>query len=267
MTSNCPKLLQIPAIRRRNRTQRFTKLWHIAHDFINMSDMSRSLTLLLLIALCFMLSCQGNKQESKSEVVQPEIKMPTKDDEDKVTKKVILCFGNSLTAGFGLDENQAWPFLMQERIDSLSLPYTVINAGLSGETSAGGLGRIDWVLNQPVDYFILELGANDMLRGLNVKATRENLNGILKRVVGKNPNIKIVIAGMLSPPNMGPDYERAFNAIFPDLSKEFNAIHLPFFLEGVAGIDSLNLADGKHPNEIGQKIVLENVWKSLESII
>lgn len=229
--------------------------------------MYKSLKRLSICLLVLLLACQNKQQESKTEVVNEELKSQTVKEANNADKKVILCFGNSLTAGYGLDENKAWPFLMQQRIDSLSLPYTVINAGLSGETTAGGLGRIDWVLNQPVDYFILELGANDMLRGLDVNTTKENLEGILKKVVEKNADMKIVIAGMLSPPNMGPAYEKAFNDIFPDLSKQYKAIHLPFFLDGVAGIDSLNLADGKHPNETGQKIVLENVWKSLESVI
>lgn len=219
-----------------------------------------------LMVLC-LLACQNKQQEAKAEVEKIEEKILELTETSKENQKTILCFGNSLTAGYGLDENKAWPFLMQQRIDSLGLAYSVVNAGLSGETSAGGLGRIDWVLNQHVDYFILELGANDMLRGLDVKATYENLKGILDKVKAKNPDIEIIIAGILSPPNMGQDYEQAFNKIFPDLAKEYDAIRIPFFLEGVAGIDSLNLGDGKHPNEIGQKIVLENVWKSLTSII
>lgn len=223
------------------------------------------LTGILMTVLC--LACQNTQQRVDSEVEMNEEKLTTMKEEIPSKNKTILCFGNSLTAGYGLDENQAWPYLMQQRIDSLGLQYSVVNAGLSGETTAGGLGRIDWVLNQPVDYFILELGANDMLRGLDVNATFENLKGILDKVRAKNPNIKIIIAGILSPPNMGRDYEEAFNKIFPDLAKAYDATRIPFFLEGVAGIDSLNLGDGKHPNAIGQKIVLENVWKSLTSLI
>lgn len=221
----------------------------------------------VLVLLCFMTACQSKQQEATKDVVNNSAKKTVDAAVDDVKKKTILCFGNSLTAGYGLDEYQAWPALLQKRLDSLSLPYKVVNAGLSGETSAGGLGRIDWVLNQQVDYFILELGANDMLRGLDVEATQVNLAGILERVKEKNQNIKVIIAGMVSPPNMGPDYEKKFNAIFPSLSKAFDAVHIPFFLEGVAGIDSLNLADGKHPNARGQHIVLENVWDKLKYVI
>lgn len=221
----------------------------------------------VLFVVCFITACQSKQQETTKDVVNKSADSTVDIPVNVVEKKTILCFGNSLTAGYGLDENQAWPALLQKRLDSLSLPYKVVNAGLSGETSAGGLGRIDWVLNQKVDYFILELGANDMLRGLDVEATQINLVGILEKVKEKNQDIEVIIAGMISPPNMGPDYEKKFNAIFPSLSKSFDAIHIPFFLEGVAGIDSLNLPDGKHPNAIGQYIVLENVWSKLHDII
>jgi len=223
------------------------------------------LTVILMIIIS--LACQNTQQKAGSEVEKTDENVSTLEKAVTTEKETILCFGNSLTAGYGIDENQAWPYLMQQRIDSLGLKYTVVNAGLSGETTAGGLGRIDWVLNQPVDYFILELGANDMLRGLDVKATYDNLKGILDKVKAKNSDIKIIIAGILSPPNMGRDYEESFNKIFPDLTKTYNATRIPFFLEGVAGIDSLNLGDGKHPNAKGQKIVLENVWKSFISLI
>ena len=221
----------------------------------------------VFIFACFMTACQNKQQETTKDVVNNPTVSTVAVQVDDLDKKTILCFGNSLTAGYGLDENQAWPALLQKRLDSLSLPFKVVNAGLSGETSAGGLGRIDWVLNQKVDYFILELGANDMLRGLDVESTLVNLTGILKKVKEKNQDIKVIIAGMLSPPNMGPDYETKFNQIFPSLSKSFDAVYIPFFLEGVAGIDSLNLSDGKHPNAIGQYIVLENVWKKLQDVI
>lgn len=184
----------------------------------------------------------------------------------KETKK-ILCFGNSLTAGYGLDEPDSWPTLLQERIDSLSLPYTVINAGLSGETSAGGLSRIDWVLREPIDIFFLELGANDMLRGLNATKTEENLDSIILRVHEKNPDIPIVLAGMLAPPNMGKEYQNIFNAAYPNLAKKHKAELIPFFLDKVAGVKELNISDGLHPNEAGSKIILETVWKSMQNLL
>jgi acyl-CoA thioesterase-1 len=187
--------------------------------------------------------------------------------QQKAQKSNILFFGNSLTAGLGLPEDEAYPSLIQERIDSLGLNYNVINAGLSGETSSAGLERIDWVLNQPVAIFLLELGANDMLRGLDVQSTKENLNQILKKVRSTYPDAKIIVAGMQAAPNMGPDYINAFNKIYPDLASSFEASLIPFFLEGVAGIDSLNLKDRKHPNAKGQKVVMENVWKVLYPLL
>ena len=185
----------------------------------------------------------------------------------KTKNKTILCFGNSLTAGYGLDEDEAWPALMQERLDSLSLPFTVVNAGLSGETTAGGLNRIDWVLRQPVDIFFLELGANDMLRGLDVTKTEENLDSILIKVHEKYPGIPIVLAGMLSPPNMGKEYINAYNTTFPALARKHKASLIPFFLDKVAGIKELNIPDGLHPNQEGSKIILETVWQQMEPLV
>lgn len=228
------------------------------------------MTTRLFIALLLIFNLIGckDKQDNQKEVVQEEVKK-TKDDIKSTddTKKTILCFGNSLTAGYGLDEKSAWPYLLERRLDSLSLDYTVVNAGISGETSSGGLNRIDWVLNQKVDVFILELGANDMLRGLDVNSTEKNLKGILEKVHEKYPGIPIVVAGMLAPPNMGKDYENKFKSIYSKLAKDFNAVLIPFFLEDVAGIESLNLPDGKHPNAKGQKIVLENVWSYLKKVL
>lgn len=267
-TSNRMQMLQILLYSVCRRTKTLLKIWHIASDFIKSVNMTRTYFMWYIFILsCIFLSCQNKQQQTSTEVVENTINSSTTQVTAVANKKTILCFGNSLTAGYGLDESQSWPSLLQMRLDSLSLPYRVVNAGLSGETTAGGLGRIDWVLNQKVDYFILELGANDMLRGLDVEATEQNLIGIVKRVKEKNPDIKVIIAGMLSPPNMGPDYEKKFNNIYPSLSKTFDATHIPFFLDGVAGIDSLNLPDGKHPNAIGQHIVLENVWNKLQYVI
>lgn len=225
------------------------------------------LTFLIIASLITLNACKDKQSNSKVVAEENVIKMK----EDKVStdeaKSIILCFGNSLTAGFGLDEQYAWPSLMQERIDSLNLGYQVINAGLSGETTSGGLKRLDWVLRQDVDVFILELGANDMLRGLDVQSSYNNLDQIIFKVKEKNSDTKILIAGMLSPPNMGPDYELKFNSMFKELSTKHQATLIPFFLEGVAGIKDLNLQDGKHPNAAGQKIVLETVWKHLESML
>ena len=178
-----------------------------------------------------------------------------------------MFFGDSLTAGYGLDEEDSFPSLIQNRIDSLGRPYEVINAGLSGETSAGGKGRIDWVLNKPVDIFVLELGANDMLRGLDLNETDKNLRAILDVVKVKSPDAKLVIAGMEAPPNMGDDYTSKFRGLFSSIANEYNAALIPFLLDGVAGIAELNLGDGKHPNPQGQKIVTENVWRIIDSYV
>ena len=182
-------------------------------------------------------------------------------------KPGILFFGNSLTAGLGVDPQHAFPNLIGQKIMELGKDYEVINAGLSGETSAGGLGRIDWVLNQPFDIFILELGANDGLRGLAIESTRSNLQGIIDKVVTKNPNAQIIIAGMMVPPNMGEVYSAEFLKVFPELATKNNALLIPFLLNDVAGNPDLNLADGIHPNIEGHKIVAENVWKVLRPLL
>lgn len=183
------------------------------------------------------------------------------------SQKVILFFGNSLTAGLGLDLNQAFPNLIQEKINETEKNVRVINAGLSGETSAGGLNRIDWVLNQAVDIFVLELGANDGLRGLPLESTRTNLQGILDKVKAKYPDVKIIIAGMMVPPNMGEEYSSEFVKVYPDLARKNGVLLIPFLLDEVAGNPDLNLADGIHPNIEGHQIVAGNVWRVLKPLL
>lgn len=182
-------------------------------------------------------------------------------------QKNILFFGNSLTAGYGLDPELAFPNLIQQKIDGEKANYSVINAGLSGETSAGGLSRIDWVMNQSIDIFILELGANDGLRGLPLESTKKNLQGIIDKVKQKYPDVAFVIAGMMVPPNMGETYGNEFEIIYRELASKNNATLIPFLLEGVAGIPDLNLPDGVHPNVEGHQIVADNVWKILMPIL
>lgn len=180
--------------------------------------------------------------------------------------KTILVFGDSLTAGYGLDapETDAYPAVIQAKIDSAKLPYKVINGGLSGETSAGGRSRIDWLLKQKVDIFILELGANDGLRGLQTAETAKNLQAIVDKVKAKYPQAKLILTGMMVPPNMGADYFNSFKAIFPALAKKNNMAFVPFLLQNVAGIKELNQADGIHPTAKGAKIVANNVWAVLK---
>jgi acyl-CoA thioesterase-1 len=176
---------------------------------------------------------------------------------DKPTS--LLFFGDSLTAGYGLSPEEAFPALIEKELNKKKRMVSVTNAGLSGETSAGGLARIDWVLRQPIDIFILELGANDGLRGLPLDQTRKNLQGILDKVKNKNPKAKLVIAGMMVPPNMGPQYSKEFSKIYPDLAKQNKATLIPFLLDGVGGNEKLNQADGIHPNVEGHRIIARNL--------
>lgn len=181
--------------------------------------------------------------------------------------KIILFFGDSLTAGYGLSPEEAFPALIEKTCLANATPCKTINAGLSGETTAGGLSRIDWVLRKPIDVFVLELGANDGLRGLPLDQTRENLQAIINKVKAKFPKAKIVIAGMMVPPNLGQDYAARFQKIFPELAKKNNATLIPFILENVAGHEKLNLGDGIHPNPAGHKIVANNVYKILNPLL
>ncbi|MDX1629126.1 MAG: arylesterase [Fulvivirga sp.] len=179
----------------------------------------------------------------------------------------ILFFGDSLTAGYGLSKEQAFPAIIEDKLTEKGYEVNVINAGLSGETSAGGLNRIDWILKQPIDIFVLELGANDGLRGVPLASTKANLQAIIDKVKKKNPDVKIIIAGMEVPPNMGPEYTREFRKIFPALAEKNDALLIPFLLDGVAGDEELNLPDGIHPNVEGHKIVADNVLTALKRII
>lgn len=181
--------------------------------------------------------------------------------------KTILFFGNSLTAGYGLDPSQAFPALIQQKVDSLGLPYKVVNAGVSGETSSGGNSRIDWILKQPVDVFVLELGANDGLRGVPVAETKKNLQSIIDKVKAKYPDAKLVLAGMQVPPNMGQQYAAAFQRIFPELAQANNMALVPFLLEGVGGEARFNLEDGIHPTAEGHQIVASNVWQVMKDVL
>ncbi|MEQ8243316.1 arylesterase [Fulvivirga sp.] len=182
-------------------------------------------------------------------------------------KKTILFYGDSLTAGYGLSKEQAFPAIIDRKLNSNSDQYKIINAGLSGETTAGGLNRLDWILKEPVDIFILELGANDGLRGLPLSQTESNLQQIIDKVKEKNPNVEVIIAGMMVPPNLGEDYTENFRSIFPRIAKKNNAALIPFLLQGVAGNENLNLADGIHPNVEGHKIVANNVLEVIRSLL
>jgi len=183
-------------------------------------------------------------------------------------QRIILFYGNSLTAGYGLDDvSEAFPALIQAKVDSLGLGYTCVNAGLSGETTAGGLRRLGWVLAQKPSVFVLELGANDGLRGIPVAETANNLNAMVQQVKDKFPQCTIVLAGMEAPPNMGQDYTDAFRNNFTTIADKHNITYLPFLLNGVAGIPELNQPDGIHPTAEGQHIVAANVWAVLQPML
>ena len=183
------------------------------------------------------------------------------------TPGIILFLGDSITAGYGLDLEQAFPALIQEKIDAKRWNFKVVNAGQSGDTSAGGLSRLEWLLKNRVDVLVLELGANDGLRGLPAETTRKNLQAIIDRTKGKYPEAKVIVVGMKVPPNMGGDYGRKFEAVFVDLAKKNKAALIPFVLEGVGGSRELNLADGIHPTAKGHEIVAANVWKVLVPVL
>ena len=226
----------------------------------------RTLLRFSYLLFIFFTSC-GNMATKKADAGEKEEKAIENKVETKSENKVILFFGNSLTAGMGLDPNEAFPALIQEKIDSLQLPYKVVNAGLSGETTASGKNRLGWVLNADIEVFVLELGANDGLRGISLEETRGNLQEIIDVVQQKNPNTTIILAGMQIPPNMGQDYTSEFKDIFPDLAKKNNVGLIPFLLEDVAGNPELNQPDGIHPTAEGQKIIANNIWPIIAEII
>ena len=192
---------------------------------------------------------------------------PSPGQSSNALPRTVLVLGDSLAAGYGLDDNQAFPTLLQKKIDQAGWTFQVVNAGVSGDTSAGGLRRIDWLLKRKCDVLVLELGANDGLRGLPVEAMQRNLQAIIDRTRGKYPQAQIVIAGMQMPPNLGADYARAFRQAFSALAKKNKASLIPFLLEGVGGRADLNLPDRIHPSVEGHKIVAENVWKVLRPIL
>ncbi|NNK40178.1 MAG: arylesterase [Winogradskyella sp.] len=219
----------------------------------------------IIVAVC-LIGC-GEQKKNETEVnqeTQSQVDASTPDD----TSKIILCFGDSITAGYGLDDtNDAFPAVLQTKIDSLGLDYTVINSGLSGETTAGGRSRLSWILNQEIDIFILELGANDGLRGISLTETRANLQHIIDELKQRQPETRIILAGMELPPNMGQDYTSEFRDIYKDLAQENDLVFIPFILKDVGGVAELNQNDGIHPTVKGHKIVANTVWEVLEPML
>lgn len=180
----------------------------------------------------------------------------------------VLVFGDSITAGYGIGKDAAFPALLEQKADSSGYEnVTFVNAGLSGETSAGGLRRVEWMLRQSVDVFVLELGGNDGLRGLDLADTKKNLSSILEKVEEKYPEAVLVVAGMQVPPNMGDEYAKEFREMYKIIADEHDAVLIPFILEDVGGEKELNLNDGIHPNEQGHRIIAENIWPTFKNIL
>ena len=213
--------------------------------------------ILVIGVLSFMLAC--DRPSARPPVRPPEIAVDA--------TPVVLFVGTSLTAGLGLDEDEAYPAQIQRKIDSAGLHFRVSNAGVSGATSADGVKHIDWLLNQPVSVLVLELGANDALRGQNIDTTRANVQEIIDHARAKHPDATIVIAGMQAPPTLGQQYTKQFRDLVPDLARKNHATLIPFLLDSVAAIPSLNQRDGIHPNLEGEAIVTRNVWRVLEPIL
>ena len=222
------------------------------------------LFLFSIFVLCICCGCQPPQPNENNPEKPTGVKLKKPSPQKTPT---ILFFGNSLTAGYGLDISEAFPALIQKRLDSLGFYYKVINAGLSGETTASGRNRIEWVLREEVSILVLELGANDGLRGIDPLETRENLGAIIDIFLDRNPSGKVLLAGMEVPPNMGPDYAANFRVIFEEIATEYNIKLIPFLLEGVGGEEDLNQTDGIHPTSEGHQIVAENVWIVLSSML
>ena len=204
---------------------------------------------ILVLLACILSGCDRPSQENAARPATGSA---------ETSQGVIVCMGDSLTAGYGVDEDQAYPALLEKRLHEAGLPYSVINAGISGETSSGALSRLDWMLTLEPDIVILETGANDGLRGVDPALTLRNIDAIVSDLQARG--IIVVLAGMQMVRNLGPDFTRAFSAIYPDIARQNDLILMPFFLEGVAGRPSLNQADGIHPTPEGYRIIIANLY-------
>ncbi|MFM1877957.1 MAG: hypothetical protein RLZZ241_823 [Bacteroidota bacterium] len=225
---------------------------------------SRLLKFCYIFLSLLLLSCGDANSKSENPTAKSPISGAESTTEETKLKPSILFFGNSLTAGLGVTPEESFPGRIAHRLDSLGYGYRVINAGLSGETTASGVNRIKWVLRDIPDIFILELGANDGLRGISLDETINNLDQIIVTVKETNPEVTIILTGMQMPPNMGPEYTQGFKQIFPDIARKHQVLLVPFLLEGVGGIPELNQADGIHQTAKGHLILAQNVWHILE---
>lgn len=245
-------------------------------DDIRLYSMKTSkLYLILLLSVLLAAGCAADEDPDLSEdrplTVQrkaqrtPERTVQPPENTETVE---VLVLGNSLAAGYGLNPEQAFPALLQNRADSLGWDVEIINAAESGLTTSGGLSRVDWLLRRSdVDVLILELGGNDGLRGISTEVTRENLTSIIERTRARFPDVRIVLAGMQVPPNLGHEYTERFRMLYPEIAEEQDALLIPFLLEGVGGVPELNQSDGIHPTAEGQRIVAQNVWTTLGPLL
>lgn len=232
------------------------------------STSSKLLKFCYFIGCFFLISCGNTTTEKETKETATQSKSLKTEETAATNTKTILCFGDSLTAGYGLsDAKDAYPAVLQQKITDLGFDYTVVNSGVSGETSAGGKSRIDWILNQEIAVFLLELGANDGLRGVPIAETHANLQSIITTVQEKSPTTKIILAGMELPPNMGQEYTQQFKQIFTDLANKNAVAFIPFILKDVGGIAELNQADGIHPTAAGHKIMATTVWETLQPLL
>lgn len=192
---------------------------------------------------------------------------PTRSDGEVQKRGTIVFAGTSLTAGLGLEPDSAYPMLIQRKIDSAGLPFQVVNAGVSGETSSGLLDRLNWLLRGSFDVFVIETGANDGLRGVPASTLRSNLEATIDQVRAKRPGAAVVLIQMEALPNLGQKYTADFRAVYPAVAREKGVTLLPFLLDGVAGKRGLNQGDGVHPNNTGERLVAANVWRGLEPVL
>lgn len=227
----------------------------------------------LLSVLALMPACQSDSaspSDTPSPAAPPDSRSadaPPARTDTAESRPAIVVLGNSIAAGYGLQPEDSFPSILQERVNEAGFDYEVVNAGLSGDTSAGGLRRVDWLLQRNVEVLVIELGGNDGLRGIPPEVTKANLQGIIDRTREIHPDARIILAGMQIPPNMGPGFAQRFQAIYPELARANDIELIPFVLEGVGGIRELNLADGIHPTARGQRIVADNVWETLEPVL
>lgn len=214
-----------------------------------------------LAGLLALAACGDGGQADRKAPAPPPGRAPA--ESGGAEEPVMMFLGTSLTAGYGLGAEYAYPALIQSKLDSAGLRYRVVNAGVSGETSAGALARIDWLLQEPPAVLVIETGANDGLRGIDPESMERNIQNIISHARKKRPDMRIFLVAMEAPPNLGPRYVRRFRQVYTDLAAENRVTLVPFLLNGVAGIDSLNQADGIHPTVRGQQIVAGNVWRAL----